>query len=96
MLWLVSRDLKHTRKLVTYRNDTTSGISWTPDGRQIAYSALDGDRMQIFTVAISGGQPIRITDGSGNYMHPRVSPDGRWVAFSNMETLAVIRRTRLP
>jgi hypothetical protein len=38
-------------------------ISWTPDGRQIAYSALDGDRMHIFTVAVSGGQPIRITDG---------------------------------
>jgi Tol biopolymer transport system component len=95
-LWLVSRDLKGARKLVTYRNDTLSGISWTPDGRQIAYSALDGDRMQIFTVGVAGGQPVRVTDGSGNYMHPRVSPDGRWIAFSNMVTVAAIRRTRLP
>jgi Tol biopolymer transport system component len=51
--------------------------------------------MQVFTVASSGGRPVRVTDGTGNYMQPRVSPDGHWIAMSHIETTLRLQRSRL-
>jgi Tol biopolymer transport system component len=94
-LWIMSSDFKRARRLVTYGSDTVTALAWLPDGSGIAYAALDGDLMQIFTIKKNGGSPVRITDRSGNFMHPRVSPNGDWVAMSRMETILTIRRARL-
>ena len=97
-LWIVSkngRDVGRARKVVTFPSDTYGGISWQPDGKALAYAALERGRMQIFTVPVSGGTPKRVTDGQGNYLNPRLSPDGRWIAFSHIETVLTLHRTRL-
>jgi Tol biopolymer transport system component len=95
VLWIVSRDGSTARKVATYRCETYGGISWSPDGKSLAFGALDHDRMQIFTVATSGTTPVRLTDGSGNVLLPRISPDGKWIAFSHIETVQTVReRTR--
>jgi len=97
-LWIVSKndpDKERARKVVSFPSDTYGGFSWQPDGKALVYAALERGRMQIFTVPVSGGTPKRVTDGQGNYLNPRVSPDGRWIAFSHMETVLTLRRTRL-
>jgi len=50
----------------------------SPDGSRIAFSYA-GD---IWTVAASDGEAIRLTTHPGYEHTPRWSPDGRWLAFS--------------
>jgi len=51
--------------------------SWSPDGRALAFAS--GTPPAVWRVAVSGGQPKRLTPGPGDY--PRWSPDGRWIAY---------------
>jgi len=38
-----------------------------------------------------GGSPKKISEGPGNYLNPRVSPDGRWIASSEIESVQYLR-----
>ena len=63
--------------------DTDEG-SWisvdvTPDGRTIVFDFL-GD---IYDVPIGGGQATPLTSGMAFDGQPRVSPDGKWIAFTS-------------
>ena len=68
---------------------TPSGFdpSWFPDGRQIVYASSPtgnpdsrgGGASELWVVAASGGEPHRIFAGDG--LQPRVSPNGRRIAF---------------
>ena len=49
-----------------------------PYGDQIVFVA-DGN---IWTVAKTGGMAVRLTSAQGQDMLPRVSPDGRWIAYT--------------
>lgn len=57
----------------------TSTPSLSPDGT-IAYFNFDGD---IWQVPTAGGEALRITALPGNETNPRVSPDGKWLAFTS-------------
>ena len=57
----------------------TSSPSLSPDGQQIVFS-YDGD---LWSVDSRGGTASRLTAMEGNETYPRVSPDGRWVAFTS-------------
>lgn len=98
ILWIVSRDGHRATKVVQYHSETYGGLDWTPDGSTLVYSGLNGDgtRMQIFSVARTGGTPKQLSDGAGNYLHPRLSPDGRWIACSEVETTETLQKMPLP
>ncbi len=81
-IWIVRSDGSGARKLIDYSGTTYDGLDWTPDGKNIVYSGLSGDRMQLFSVPRAGGPPRQLTHDSGNLFQPRVSPDGRWIACS--------------
>jgi Tol biopolymer transport system component len=51
--------------------------------------------MKIFSVPRSGGLARKISEGPGNYLNPRVSPDGRWIASSEIENVQYLRRRAL-
>lgn len=53
--------------------------SLTPDAQNIVFS-YDGD---IWKVPVKGGLASRITAMQGEEINPRVSPDGKWLAFSS-------------
>lgn len=53
----------------------------TPDGRTVIF-AYEGDLWQS---SIDGGTAHRITAMTGQENHPRVSPDGKWLAFSGSQ-----------
>src|SRR5215467_1504753 len=69
---------------------TVGGVSWTPDGKTLVVAALDGDKMQIYSTPSSGGPLRRLSNGKGNLLLPRISPDGKWVACSEVETLQTL------
>lgn len=54
----------------------------TPDAEKIVFS-YDGD---LWIVSSPGGQAYRITAMEGEESRARISPDGRWVAFSGNQT----------
>jgi len=56
-----------------------SSPSLSPDGKT-AYFAYDGD---IWKADSNGGNASRITALDGEEINPRISPDGKWLAFSS-------------
>ena len=79
-LWIVDSSGAHGQKLLEYKGSTENGLDWTPDGKLIVYSGLAAGRAQLFAVPRAGGEPRQLSHDPGNLMHPRVSPDGRWLA----------------
>ena len=93
-LWIVDADGAHAQKLIDYKGSTLGGLDWTPDGKTIIYPALAEDRMQLFRIPRHGGSPTKLSKDPGSLMHPRVSPDGRWVACTRiLQSLQIWRRT---
>jgi dipeptidyl aminopeptidase/acylaminoacyl peptidase len=59
--------------------------TWAPDGRSVVFAATT-DRhtaahaqgtMSLYRVAVTGGEPERISPATGSYSSPQFSPDGR-------------------
>ncbi|WP_422355428.1 S41 family peptidase [Roseivirga pacifica] len=59
----------------------TSTPALTPDGSQIVFS-FDSD---LWKVSSSGGTATRLTGMDGVEEYPRISPDGKWIAFSSTQ-----------
>jgi len=51
----------------------------TPDAQTIVFS-YDGD---IWKVPVKGGVALRVTAMQGEEINPKISPDGKWMAFSS-------------
>lgn len=74
--------------------------SWTPDGKSILFDGFarpDGDRnfreSHIYAVDVAGGPVKQLTTVKGSWTAPKVSPDGRMVAFVGRELLPVVWQT---
>jgi dipeptidyl aminopeptidase/acylaminoacyl peptidase len=74
-------------RLLTPPSDFVDALSWSPDGREIAYSAAPRSGFtaaydaRIYAVAIEDGARRTIVDRPGMNTGPRFSPDGRAIAF---------------
>ena len=95
-LWVVHADGSEAVKLLDYQGTTYDGLDWTPDGKTIIYSGLAQDGLQLFAVPSAGGAPRQLTRDSGNLLHPRVSPDGHWIACTRLVQSKQIWRRPLP
>jgi tricorn protease-like protein len=63
--------------------------------KNIIYSAAAGEDLQLFSVPRANGASQQLTHDSGNLMHPRVSPDGRWIARARIVQSRQVRRRPL-
>ena len=60
---------------------------WSRDGSRIVYSVLNRETgWDIGMVAAAGGEPAIIVNGPADERTGRLSPDGRWMAYSSNET----------
>jgi Tol biopolymer transport system component len=94
-LWTIDADGSHAQKLLNYKGTTYDGLDWMPDGSSIVYSALTSGHLQLFAVPKFGGVPRQLTQDSGNLLHPKISPDGKWIACTRIVQSKQIWRRKL-
>ena len=74
-------------RVLTPPGQYVDSLSWSPDGREIAYSAapITGFMAQystrLYAVSTAGGRPRVVVDRPGMNTSPRYSPDGARIAF---------------
>lgn len=73
-------DRRGVRRL-TPEGWSASSASFAPDGRVLFLSAKDGSN-QLWSVALDGGEPVKLSDFALDIGSYRLSPDGRQVALS--------------
>ena len=76
----------------TGSNRLPEGLSWSPDGKELAFERWNGENTDIFIVSIDTGK-IRpfTTDGKAN-MNPVWSGDGRWISYLSRRGVGFGRR----
>src|SRR5690242_2321447 len=83
-LWIVPADGSAKPRRLTYSKGGESGVVWTNDSRQIAFSARrEGDETgQIYVLDVAdGGEAVRVTSLSTGARSPQWSPDGKSLLF---------------
>src|SRR5258708_16580253 len=74
-------------RIVTPRTQYVDALSWSPDGREIAYSAAPRTGFtaaydaRVYVVSLETGIARTVVDRAGMNTGPRFSPDGQSIAF---------------
>lgn len=90
-LWIfdVARNI---RTRFTFDPGQDHGAAWSPDGTEIAYASIRGDRHQLYRKpAFSTGEVKLIYDTSRGIGPSDWSPDGEWIAFTMENDLWIVR-----
>lgn len=60
-----------------------SAPCFSPDGRSLAFLSDREKRgtAQLYVIALSGGEAVRVTNERGGVAEPRWSPDGSWLSY---------------
>ncbi len=71
-------------------NNLGNILSWSADGKWIAFNALENEKMEIYIIPSSGGEPKKVLvdidrDGYGYDYRLSLSPDGKVLAFASYE-----------
>jgi dipeptidyl aminopeptidase/acylaminoacyl peptidase len=79
-IWLLNTESK-TLTRFTASEKSDSQPRWSPDGQSLAFLSTRGDRPQIYTILISGGEAQALTDSKTGVQNFEWSPDGTQIAF---------------
>ena len=87
-IYLVSAAEGGTPRRLTAGKFNDGSPEWTPDGRYLVFSGLrtpDWEyawrESEIYKVDVKSGRIIQLTDRRGPDYAPKVSPDGKWIAY---------------
>ena len=64
-----------------YYTHRVSGPAWSPDGKQIVFTADISGRSNLWKVGAAGGRPIQLTQSDDRQVSAVWSPDGKWVVY---------------
>ena len=81
---LTSTSLPDFKPLTLEKFFTTrqfEGMTWSPDGKEIAFTSNISGRMNIWTIPSEGGWPKQLTISEQRQNAPSWSPDGKWIAY---------------
>lgn len=78
-LWVMKAGGFAAARLTGDAGDTAP--AWSPDGSQIAFISARTGNWELYTVDLSSGREVRLTDHPAAEVAPTWSPDGEWLAF---------------
>ena len=58
-----------------------SALTWSPDGRFIAYASNTEGNAEIYVMNVGNRKTRRLTDHLSTDTSPTWSPDGKWIVF---------------
>jgi len=93
-LWVARLDGSDVRRLTT-DDGVESKPAFSPDGRQIAFSAQYDGNTDVFLLPVEGGAPRRLTWHPGRDEVQGFTPDGRAVLFTSGRAAFTGRYTQL-
>ena len=81
---------------LTHSPDPVLGVSFFPDGAQLAYAAnsADGTKGSVAVIPTLGGEP-RVVLSTGQVMYGAIAPDGRRGVFFDYDRSSAAARIRL-
>ena len=56
---------------------------WSPDAKWLVYTGLRNGELDVYRIAASGGEEIRLTDAPGLDDGAEFTPDGSWIYFNS-------------
>jgi dipeptidyl aminopeptidase/acylaminoacyl peptidase len=92
-LWIVDAETKEVKQLTRGARHIT-GLSWSPDGAQIVFTAratprlADNPTTEVFSIPcdlksapLEAASARQLTRSAGAEAQPQFSPDGRWISY---------------
>jgi Tol biopolymer transport system component len=88
---IVVRDLSNSKEITLTPEDWPhcSGPAWSPDGKTIAFAARWEAGNGVYTVATTGGKPVKVYDQQGA-CEPHWSPDGTRIVYETETHICAI------
>ncbi len=80
-LWVANQDGTGVRRITTSQG--VSNPAFSPDGRQLAFSAAYEGNVDVYLVPVEGGVPTRLTWHPGRDIVQGFTPDGSRVMFTS-------------
>ncbi|UTW56958.1 PD40 domain-containing protein [Kordiimonas sp. SCSIO 12610] len=81
-LWIADRNGKNPKRLTSHAANET-GPKFSPNGREIAFTANYDGNTDVYVISIDGGQPKRLTYHPGADTANGWTPDGKEVVFAS-------------
>jgi len=82
-IWEANADGSHPIQLTDFEGHWKGGISWSPDGRQIAFDARVNGHANLFLVELVSHKLTRLIESGYEERVPYWSRDGRSIYFSS-------------
>jgi Tol biopolymer transport system component len=93
-IWLSDAGGRSPRRL-TFDDRAIRGISWTPDGRDIVYSADRAAGWRLWRVAAFGGSPREIAIAGRQARYPAVAAAGHHLVYADTPSSSAIWQANL-
>jgi Tol biopolymer transport system component len=72
--------------VIAWKNSDEGSIAFSRDGKSMTFGSNANGKWQLFVSDPDGQKPVCITDGSGDFLSPRYSVDGKHIALLSNKT----------
>jgi len=81
-LWVYDIDTKENKKIAECGEGDFGDVTWSPDGKWLAYVAPDANQMtRLYLYGVESGRITPVTSDRYDSYSPEWSPDGKWLYF---------------
>lgn len=81
--FLAAADHITAPRAITNDKERTADVCWSADGKQLFFTRTVKEKPQLFSLSLSGGEAVQLTDFRYGASNPLVSRDGKTLIFSS-------------